>query len=490
MKSYKLLIITAFISISVTNYAQKPLYAFFNYLTFYSPSQNNTYIETYLTVIGSSTIFKQNENKKFQSTVEITMLFKQDGKIKDFKKINLNSPEIDDTTKSIPNFIDQQRFTIPSGIYNFELLIGDLNDTSNNKKYKFHDIFDINIDTANVDISGIELLEKYDKTVTQNIKSKSGYDLIPYVSNFYPENINKLIFYSEIYNTDLKKYNGEDFLVKYYIEKENNKTILGEYNRFKKQKAAKVTVVLSEFNIENLPSGNYNLVIEAKNKNNDELKIKKIGFQRSNPKLDIQNTDISTLNTENTFVAAYTNTDTLVEYLSCIRPIADRSEKIYIDNQIKGKKVEFMQKFFLSFWLKRNETNPEKEWYSYYQQVMLVNSNYTTVVKKGYETDQGRVFLQYGPPNDINGDKHDPSAYPYEIWQYEKINDQTNRRFVFYCSDLTGRDYSLLHSDVKGEISIKNWELVLHKRDNPIYNFDETTGKDYYGGRSLENFSK
>jgi len=101
-----------------------------------------------------------------------------------------------------------------------------------------------------------------------------------------------------------------------------------------------------------------------------------------------------------------------------------------------------MQKFFFSFWVTRNSNDPEREWLRYYEVVKLVNNTYKSSIKKGYETDQGRVFLQYGAPSTISFDYHDPSAYPYIIWQYEKVNNQNNRKFIFYNPDLSGRDFT------------------------------------------------
>jgi GWxTD domain-containing protein len=491
MRPYCNLLIIILLGISLTNFAQKPLYSYFNYQPFYSPVNQSAYIETYITVVGNSTTFRQNENHKFQSTIEIVMLFKQDGKIKEFRKYNLKSPEIDDLSKNKPNYIDQQRIQLSSGTYNFELSIKDLNDTiKKEKSYTYNDVISLNCDTNNIDMSGIELVEKYGKTIKENISSKNGYDIIPYVSNYYPQNIKKIMFYSEIYNTDIKKFNGEDFLINYFIENEKNKTIANECNRFKKQKASKVAVVLSEFDIEKLPSGNYNLVITAKNKNNETLILRKIYFQRSNPEYDAKELDYLTLNIENTFSWKIKNVDTLVDYLKCLVPIADRNEKMFIDNQVKVKEIDKMQKFFFNFWQKRNYNEPEKEWNSYLEQVKMVNKTYSTRIKTGYETDQGRVYLQFGAPNSITYDEHDPSAYPYEIWQYYKIKDQTNRKFVFYNPELSGQDYKLLHSDVKGELTARNWEMVLHKRDTPNYNFDQNQGIDYYGGHAEENFNK
>jgi GWxTD domain-containing protein len=491
MKLYKYLVIIFILGIPVSNFAQKSLRSFIGYQVFYSPVQKLPYIETYITVVGNSTSFKRNENGKFQSTIEIVMLFKQDGKIMDFRKHNLKSPEIEDNSKIKPTFIDQQRIPIAPGIYNFELVLRDLNDTLNNdKKYNFNDIISVNIDTTDIDMSGIELVEKYNKSSTENSFSKNGYDIIPYVSNYYPQNLKKIIFYSEIYNTDLKKFNGEDFLLDYYIENDKDKTIVNDCRRFKKQKASNVVVIFNEFDIEKLRSGNYNLVVEAKNKNNQTLISRKTFFQRSNPEYDAKAINYSEINVENIFTGKITNNDTLTEYLKCIRPIADGGEKSSIDNLVKSTNRENKQKFFYYFWQLRNNNNPEAEWNSYLKQVNLVNNTYTTRIKKGYETDMGRVFLQYGAPNNRITDEHDPSAYPYEIWQYERIKDQSNRRFIFYNPELSGRDYTLLYSDVKGEIAPSNWEMVLHKRDTPRWNFDQNQGIEYYGGHAEENFKK
>ncbi|PIV63127.1 MAG: hypothetical protein COS14_00885, partial [Bacteroidetes bacterium CG02_land_8_20_14_3_00_31_25] len=100
------------------------LSAYYYYSPFYN-SEVGTYLETYITVIGNSAVFKKNENGKYQAVVEVTMLFNQEGKVKEFRKYNLKSQEIDAPT-SLPNFIDLQRINLKEGLYNFELKIKDL----------------------------------------------------------------------------------------------------------------------------------------------------------------------------------------------------------------------------------------------------------------------------------------------------------------------------------------------------------------------------
>ena len=103
--------------------------AYLSYATFYSPA-DGPYIETYLSVVGKSVEFVKNANGKFQATVQISMVFRQNDIIKDFKKIDLFSPEVEDTGKIDFAFIDQQRFLLPNGDYNVEIQILDKNKIS------------------------------------------------------------------------------------------------------------------------------------------------------------------------------------------------------------------------------------------------------------------------------------------------------------------------------------------------------------------------
>jgi hypothetical protein len=73
--------------------------------------------------------------------------------------------------------------------------------------------------------------------------------------------------------------------------------------------------------------------------------------------------------------------------------------------------------------------------------------------------------LQYGPPNTITSQPHEPSTYPYEIWHYYQLHNQRNRRFVFYNRDLATNDYELLHSDAFGEPQDYQWQLKLNQRN-------------------------
>jgi GWxTD domain-containing protein len=173
-------------------------------------------------------------------------------------------------------------------------------------------------------------------------------------------------------------------------------------------------------------------------------------------------------------------------------PISSSTEKLFINTQLKVASLENMQKFFLAFWQSRNAVNPSGEWQKYYLQVLAVNEEFKTPSKKGYETERGRVYLQYGPPNTRFREYMDPSAWPYEIWHYYLIGTQSNGKFLFYSRDYAHNDFVILNSNVKGEISNYRWEVDLHTRDtfrdnNPM-DLDRTKEAEYFSGKAREQW--
>jgi len=477
----KIFFILISLFLATTVLSNNSLSAYFSYAPFYS-ERNGTYIETYIAVVGNSVVFKKNKNDMYQASIQITMLFKNGDDIKEFRKYNLFSPEVEDTLKNFPNFIDLQRISIPKGNYNFELTISD-NYSDSTQNFTLSDIITVDYIENDLCFSGIELVDKFSKTKKQNMLSKSGFDIVPYVSNFYPNNVEKIAFYTEIYNVNKVLEDSSDFLINYYIETYHSRKALHDFNHFERQRVSSINILFKKMPIKKLPSGNYNLVAEVRDRNNNLLKTKKIFFQRSNPGVELNPLDVESIDINGTFADNFTDIDILADYISSLWSIADPTEQKFIKNQVKSANLKLMQQFFYNFWSKRNSTSPEQEWMIYKKQVDLVNKSYSTQIRRGYETDRGRVYLQYGTPNSIYESKHEPNAYPYEIWHYYKIDDQTNKKFVFYNPNIVGDDFVLLHSDAKGEIVNKNWKNILNKRNTVIDGLEEQNNSNHFGGQ-------
>src|SRR6185369_2474074 len=93
--------------------------------------------------------------------------------------------------------------------------------------------------------------------------------------------------------------------------------------------------ILSEFDISQLPSGNYKLVVELRDKNNQLLGFNESYFQRSNMEATLSMGKIENIRVDNTFVSKMTNHDEVVENLACLHPICNAVETIWLENQLK-----------------------------------------------------------------------------------------------------------------------------------------------------------
>lgn len=433
--------------------------ALFNYSVFYSPS-TGPYVETYLNVLGKSVKYIKNDNGKFQAGLMVTMLFKQNDSIKSALKYQLQSPEIDDTTNADHAFFDLQRVQLPNGSYELELTIADAADPASavSVTQKLNILFD---DTFA--ISGIESVEKYSRSTSQNALTKSGFDIMPYLDNFYPENVGKIAYYTEIYNADKLMGSGEKFIVTSSIKSLETKNIVGDNMKQKIEQAREVNVIMNEFNIETLPSGNYMLEVSVRNKENKEMLSSSMFFQRSNPKMAFDVVDLSRIEFAGTFVDKYNETE-LREFIRSCEPIATTYEDLFITNMVDQAELSQLKSFFLKFWMERNNIDPESVWNTYNNAVQIVNEKFTCTRTKGYKTDRGRVYLKYGIPNSRQEEVLNDKTYPYEIWQYYQIGSQTNCRFVFYSRDITFECFQLLHSTVIGEVNNPVWQRWLYRK--------------------------
>jgi GWxTD domain-containing protein len=486
-KLFIYLIISALIPVSLS---AGSLSALFTSKTFYSP-ESGSYVEAYLSVNGSTVVFKEEADGKYSGSIQITYIFSNEKGVVYSDKYNLLSQPVSDTAEVNFNFLDQKRVQLANGSYNLELTIKDNNDP-NAKPYSIKQLISLEYYNNIASVSDIELVTSFEPSDdSKNQLYKNGFIVIPYTNNFYPSGSNRLRFYAEIYNTN--KIMGESaYLLSYFIRSYESKKVLSDFTSFKKQSPQPVNVIIGEFPISALPSGNYELVVEVRNQKNEFITGKELFFQRSNTIFAPSTAGMPDRNIESTFVAGITGTDTLTNFIKSTRPLADQLELTFIDNQVELADTKLMQQFLYDFWAKRNPIDPAKAFSDYNAEVRKVNHSYTTSLNPGYDTERGRVYLQYGAPNTMSKNYNEPSAYPYEIWHYYKLEGQTNRRFVFYNPDLVSNEFILLHSDARGEIYNYQWENELHSRDSQSRDLDQEgleNSEDYFGNRAKDNFT-
>lgn len=466
--------------------ADKSLRAYLSYATFTVPGAKST-IETYLAVDGKSVIFKEQSAGTFQASIEITLLFKQADTISSFSKYELRSPVIQDTTNIDFGFIDFQRYALADGDFEMEIQIADLNNAKE-MPFKTTEIVQLNYPADVMSFSGIQFVDSYKKSVSPSIITKNGLDIIPLVFNFYHESKNTLTFYTEIYNS--AKVLGEDemFLLSYSIQSYENKIKMQDYFFNKRLNTENVNVILNSIDIKDLPSGNYILTVEARDRGNNLICSNEMFFQRSNPTIQYSLKDLSGLNIENTFANRITKIDSLRESIHCLDPLSNETERDYANNLSKTDDIKTMQQYLYNFWYKRNNADPETAYKNYLFEVKKADKSFKTQTKRGYETDRGRVYLQYGAPDQIADSHNEPAAYPFEIWQYYQLGKQRNKRFVFCTQDMGTNDFILIHSDAFGELSNYHWQEDVYKRVWPGDDVDNFYQEDSWGSKATEYY--
>ena len=429
------------------------------------------YVENAIAFECRSAVYKQFEPGKFKATIEITTVFRK-GEETHFSKVALDSPVVTDTTNLDGAFIDQQRFSLPNGEYQMEISVKDLNSG---------DAIDPQTITVNVDfpegtpsMSDILLFDTQTKAEKPSACTKSGYDFLPRVYPFYGASEDKLKFYVELYNSD-KLYDSGKFLVNYYIETCESSTVMKKYYYRKNFEVGKVNILLNSIDIKDLPSGNYYLVVEMRDRSNALICSNSWFFQRSNPSVGYDISDLAGINVANTFVNEIDNLDTLRQYIRYLDPICSENERNYSTDLVKTDDVRTMQQFLYNFWATRSPMNPRQGFQDYLAAVKRVNMSFKTTSTPGYRTDRGYVFLKYGQPDKIMESPNEPGAYPYEIWHYYVVANQRNKRFVFMSHDDSTNDYQLIHSDMVGEVSNYRWQLEIYSR---VYGVDYDHGID------------
>ncbi|HEY8403767.1 MAG TPA: GWxTD domain-containing protein [Flavobacteriales bacterium] len=452
----KFLLIAALIMLSSQVFA---LRAYFDYKVFNHPA-DGPYVEFVTSFDGTTFMLAPADSGLYMSKAELMIIISQNGNIVDYRKLNINGPLVE--ANAPQDFMSLERFLLPNGHYDVELEIKDL--IRGGDAESFQQEIDIKVPTSGIHISDIQFISAYRKTTEENAFSKAGYDLIPYVSNYFPTEMNTIMFYSEIYGTDEVFGKGEPFVYTICVLDADFRQI-ESCKKIKREKSASVVPMIQNVNIAELPTGEYKLRLEIRNRENVVVYEKERSFSRSkirtmpDSEIVVDNATVA-----NSFAAQYTDRDQLYKLIEAHMPIAEGLDRITINNQLREADLQMLQSFLYTFWYRKDKVNPEAAWRAYEKQLKEVDVAFGNGKKPGWKTDRGRVYLQYGPPNTRAIRHNETNYFPFEIWHYYETNNGLHdRRFLFYSTDLS-MDMELLHSDVPNEVQNYQWKEMVRSR--------------------------
>lgn len=445
--------------------------------------KNVSYIETYMLIPGSNLSIAQNKEGKWQKKAEIVATVSNDkGVIIHADKYILNGiAKPDSATAATFDLLDQKRVALPEGEFDCEWQIKDLNNSNSNAYISYKKHFGIK-KNQQIAFSDIELLNEFEPTQIENEHVKNGFLLKPNILHYYNAKQNSLPFYVELYHSDQLIGNNEPFILQYFVAVSGQNQTFANIARTTRHTAKEVVMLIGELSIEQLYSGNYDLVIQARNRKNEIIASQRIGFQRNKKRDSFDPAALATLNIAETFVSGLDDQAVRL-HLNTLLPATKHNEKIYLRNLLATPNTDLMRRYIYNYWIKQSPDNPKLSFEQFEQVAIAVENKYSSKIRHGYETDRGRVFLQYGKPSDAIEVKSEPGlAFPYEIWRYYSLDGkQQNVRFIFYNPQIADNDYILIHSDAFGEINDPYWQQKLYGQQ--ASDIDETRVNQNFGSK-------
>jgi len=444
-----LLISWSFANVAQANTEQLPVYI--NTSVFKNPGEQ-AYVELYMKIPAHAVNFKKQDGQKFYGMLEIQLQYRNEDEVHYKDHYSLVTEKIKDTTERNFYVIDLKRTALPRGEFLLDYSVQDAYDTTKRTTAKRS----VNTQFSDsLEFSQVQLVDTFYQTRSKNKFSRNGLDLVPNVLHHFPEKQTSLYFYLELYHA--QQYLQTDHLyLKYSIQQADS--VIKE--KLTKQSSKPINFLFGGFeDISGLNAGSYNLVCELYNTHNQQLSQQKVRFSRGGAGDNIPN-----------FALKYQQ-DTLELYIDYLTPISNRIEIDKADEALDSNDSLSMANYFFKFWKDRSAYNPEKAWHDYLKKLNYVDEQFGTNLTAGYHTDRGRIFLQYGPPNQIVRSIDDPSTLPYKIWQYYSTKLESNVKFIFYNPTQLGNDYILLHSNSANEITNPNWQEVLERKkiyDDPF----------------------
>lgn len=454
---------------------QSKLRVYMDTKQFFAPGTGN-YLEIYLQFVASSVKYVSTpEGIQAKLACEFEVL--KDGVTVQKDIYALTSPVAKDSIQD--DFYEVKRFALEPGKYQLKMALEDVN----KKGSTVSGSLDIVIEdwSKNVQVSDIEVAEYAYKSEEENNFQKSGFHIIPLISNFYPSTLTKIPFYFEVYNSQTLPDTMAGVLTQ--IIDAQTGVGLEDFNTFTKIRTASVVPLFKTVDIAQLKTGSYKLIVSVVDPKLNTISQNEYPFERSN---DIE---ISFNPEQMVLDPAFQKSipeDSVGYYLASLIPIARPAEIKNLLATLRTKNPEKCRKHLQAFWIQSAPKNSYEAWLNYKSAVNKVEKMFGTNFQGGFETDRGRVYLKYGAPNTLISRETSASEYPYEIWTYDKIGTFSNRRFIFYNPDLVNNGYRLLHSDMLGETKNPGWQQVLNSRNTVRGDVDDPNRNNF---RSIGNNS-
>lgn len=413
------------------------------------------YLEVYYSITRNSLTFNESDSL-LKAEVMIKTYLSKDG-----IPMLVDSLVIQDAVASLKEISSTQKFTelsrlqVGAGSYLLRSELTDMNskatvtqsDSLNVESFSASDLSMSDIQFAISLSAQPERIWKFDK---------NGLRVMPNASRTYGTGIEKLYFYSEVYNLTME--NNAEFSayhVVYSILNDQGDVVL-ELQGKPRQKPGSSSIINGGIDIDQLSSGIYTFRIQVVDDDTRKTTSteKKFNVYRMEDYAVAGTDEAEQLIASTTDEFAAMNEDQLDEYGKKLRYIMMKDE----ENIFKKLDVNGKRNFLNDFWKQRDPVpataiNEKKE--HYFNLLEFANLNFTVGHKEGWKTDRARVLLIYGQPDDVEYHPSSTEQKAHQIWRYDYL--EGGAIFVFVDLRKFG-DYQLVHSTYRDEVQEYKWE--------------------------------
>ena len=429
-------------------------------------------------VQNRSVHFKKDEQGKYYVDLLCLIRLSTDTSIVKEEIFNIKTPPKATAQEAFDQIIaDQYSYPVATGNYEIEMVLYE--QEYKNELYQYTQSITVaNSKSAQHFLSDLIILDTFFASNANTIYNQNGMLNLPLTSNYIDEKKNFIHYNFQVCSPTQKLTKAKPVKISSFISFKPFSTPLPHYQFFDSisPSHSPITSIHHSFDCSEIKSGNYYLNVVCTNELDSVLDKKTVFFQRYTTKIITtnkansdtvkQNIDTNSnshvLDLSNTFVGKYTPSQVRA-ILKMLLLICEPTEGASINGFLKKPDELYSKYFIYNFWEKRDKVNPAKAWKAYTERIMEVNKLFKGSGLSGYETDRGRIYIQYGKPNDRIIVNNESGALPYEIWQYYSTEKQGQEGvFLFYKPGRSLGDYQLLHSTVVGERRNNNWRALLY----------------------------
>jgi GWxTD domain-containing protein len=332
--------------------------------------------------------------------------------------------------------IDQIGINLAPGDYRVKLKATDVNSMASGEAMLQFRVQEFS--ARDLQLSDVQLAFSIEADTSAGRLLKAGQKVLPNPFRTFTHQGGMVYFYTELYNLNDAPDAKPEYELRYRVlDKAGEK--VKDFGKQTKAKPGNSAVVMSGINIGTLAGGEYVLEIEAKDQATGKKAraTKNFVIIRELTEEELAAEEIGNFKQEVAYIATSVELD------------------MFDDLNFTGKKT-----FIEEFWKKRdpNPETPENEFkIEHYRRLNHANRYFsrTKEANDGWNSDQGRVYVLYGQPDEIERNVAARGVASWERWNYFEL--QGGVYFIFVDEDGYGV-YRLVHSTHRGEIYDKEWE--------------------------------